>query len=132
MSGEGLRERTRLSRRMSERPLVRSSFGRALFSHLGRNLPPKEYEDFVKRWNTLRRTRKTSSLRSAEDLRNSGRHIRERAARDRDLARRSAFEQGLLGTMKGRMPPSEFKSFVRRWDRMKKERAMPMPAAGHP
>ena len=123
MSGEDLRRRTGISPQMPQRPLGLSSFGRALFSHLRTNLPQKEYEDFVKRWNTRRKTRTISSRRSAEKSMNSGRRLREQAVRDPDLARRSPFEQGLLGTMKEGLPPGEYKAFVRRWDRMRTERA---------
>jgi len=108
---------------MSERPFGLSSFGRVFFSLLKKDLPRDEYEAFVKRWNTRYRTRTTSSRRSGENWTSSARRLRERAARDPDLARRSPFEQGFLGSAKQDLPTNEYAAFVKRWDRRKRERA---------
>jgi len=52
---------------MPQEPLTRSSFGRALFSMLQKDLPPDEYENFVKRWNSRRKTSTTDSPPSSAD-----------------------------------------------------------------
>ena len=67
MSGKNLRRRTKISRPMPQEPLTRSSFGRALFSMLQKDLPPDEYENFVKRWNSRRETSTTDSPPSSAD-----------------------------------------------------------------
>lgn len=52
---------------MSQEPLTRSSFGRALFSMLQKDLPADEYESFVKRWNSRRQTLTIDSQPSSAD-----------------------------------------------------------------
>ncbi|OGS50654.1 MAG: hypothetical protein A3K65_08975 [Euryarchaeota archaeon RBG_16_68_12] len=105
---------------MSERPLVRSTFGRALFSHLRKHLPPSEYESCVRQWNTLYRTRKTSSRPSSESSNGSG---HPRRSVPPHFASRSPFEQGLFGRLREGLPPDDFEEFLRKWDAMRAERA---------
>ncbi len=57
----------RISRSMQQEPLTRSSFGRALFSMLRRDMPPDEYASFVERWNSRRQTSTTDSPPSSVD-----------------------------------------------------------------